>query len=188
MIRGERVTLRPTMKSDVETLRRWHDDPEVMRYWGEAMPLVSEGQFEDGFGPDGRFTKFERAGHFIICDEAMRPIGRIGFHEYSPENRHAELGIFIGEKDCWSKGYGSEAIVAFGHWYFNVKGAHRLWLNVFADNVRAQRAYEKIGFTREGTWREQSYIDGRWMDEYLYGLLRPEFNARYRPDLSDTAL
>ncbi len=152
------------------------------------MPLVTEGQFEDGFGPDGRFVKFEREGNFIICDETTRPIGRIGFHDYNPEDRHAGLAIFIGEKDVWSKGYGSEAIVAFGNWYFNIKGAHRLWLVVFADNLRAQRAYEKVGFVREGTWRENVYLDGKWADEHLYGLLRREYNARYRPDLGETAL
>lgn len=188
MIHGERVTLRPWRKSDLEAVRRWHDDGEVMRYWNETMPLVVEGQLEKGFEPGGRVTKFDENGEFIICDETTRPIGQLGYHDYSHRHRHAELAILIGEKDAWSKGYGSDAIVAFGHWFFNQKGAHRLWLVVFADNTRAQRAYEKVGFTREGTRREQVFMDGQWVDEHLYGLLRPEFNARYRPDLAEAAL
>lgn len=188
MIRGERVTLRPWRKSDLESVRRWHDDGEVKRFWNEAMPLVVEGYLEEGMQPGGRATKFDTEGHFIICDETARPIGQLSFHDYSHRHRHAELAILIGEKDAWSKGYGSEAVVAFGHWFFNQHGAHRLWLTVLADNLRAQRAYEKVGFTREGTWREHVYMDGRWVDEHLYGLLRSEFNVRYRPDLADTTL
>jgi len=50
------------------------------------------------------------------------------------------------------------------------------------DNARAQRAYEKVGFVREGTWREHAYHDGAWHDQHLDGILAGEFNARYRPD------
>jgi ribosomal-protein-alanine N-acetyltransferase len=188
VIHGERVTLRPVLRSDMEALRRWNDDSEVMRNFGGSMPLVAEGQFKDDFGPHGAFSKFERAGEFIICDEATRPIGQLGFFDYNPESRRADVWVLLGEKDVWSKGYGSDAMIAFSNWFFNQKGGHRLWLTVHGDNVRAQRAYEKVGFVREGAWREHEYVDGRWVDEHLYGLLRPEYNARYRPDMTDTAL
>lgn len=188
MIRGDRVILRPFQRADIAALQRWHDDGEVMRYWDETMPLVVESQWEKDFSPGGKFTRFGAEGFFAICNEEGDAIGRLGFHDYSHRHRHAELSILIGDKEYWGKGYGSDAIIAFGHWYFNQKGAHRLWLTVLATNPRAQRAYEKVGFTREGTWREQVYMDGQWVDEYLYGLLRPEFNARYRPDLARSDL
>jgi len=80
-------------------------------------------------------------------------------------------------------------IVLLNRWHDagEEKGAHRLWLAVLVTNVRAQRAYEKVGFTREGTWRESVYMNGGWVDEHLYGVLRTEFNARYRPELVHTA-
>lgn len=100
--------------------------------------------------------------------------------------RAAELSILIGEKDAWSKGYGSEAIVLLLDWLFNDRGAHRVWLEVFPENARAQRAYEKVGFVREGTLRETWLADGRWRDEYVYGILSREYNARYHPERDGT--
>ena len=46
MITGKRVTLRPFRREDLPILRRWHDDGEVMRYWGERQPVVAEDKFE----------------------------------------------------------------------------------------------------------------------------------------------
>ena len=178
MIRGERVTLRPFRREDLEALRRWHDDGEVMQFWGERLPLVAEGRFEEELAPGGRFTRFDMNGHFCVCDETDRPIGRLSYEGFRATERHAELGILIGEKDAWSKGYGSEAIRLLLDYLFNQRGAHRVWLTVQARNARAQRAYEKVGFRREGTWREHYYYDGAFHDEHIYGILAREFNER----------
>lgn len=178
MLRGPRVTLRPWTRDDLPALRRWHNDPEVMQYWGERAALVPEGMFEKDLAPDGRFTTFAESGFFCICDESGRAIGRIEYEDCKLPTRNAELAILIGEKDAWSRGYGSEAISVLLDYLFNEMDAHRVWLEVFAANVRAQRAYEKVGFVREGTWRESWFTEGQWHDAYLYGILRHEFVAR----------
>lgn len=178
MLRGPRVTLRPWTRDDLPALRRWHNDPEVMQYWGERAALVPEGMFEKDLATDGRFTKFEENGYFCICDETGRAIGRIDYEDLRLPYRGAELAILLGEKETWSKGYGSEAIVVLLDFLFNEMGAHRVWLEVFASNLRAQRAYEKVGFVREGTMREQWFSEGQWHDEHIYGILRDEFIAQ----------
>ncbi len=182
MIVGERVTLRPFQADDLPALRRWHDDGEAIRGYGPAQPLVPAHAFAAELAPGGRFTLFGTDGTFCICDEANRPIGLIDYAGLEPPALHCELGIYIGEQDAQSRGYGSEAIVLLLDWLFNQRAAHRVWLNTSVDNVRAQRVYEKVGFVREGTWREHAYYDGAWHDQHLYGILAREFNARYRPD------
>lgn len=182
MIRGKRVTLRPFRQDDLPRLRRWHDDGEVMQYWGERLPLVIEGQFAADLAPGGRFTTFETSAYFCVCDETDRPIGLVQAEGFGARDRRAQLGILIGERDFWDKGYGSEAVVLLLNWLFNHRNVHRVWLNVQANNPRAMRVYEKIGFVREGTWREHNFYDGRWHDEHLYGILADEFNARFRPE------
>lgn len=184
MIVGTRVTLRPFSLDDLDALRRWHDDPEVMRYWGDRHPILAAHAFEADLAPDGRFTKFEENGYFCICDETGRAIGRIDYEEFTLPERQAELSILIGERDAWSRGYGTEAITLLLEWLFNDRAAHRVWLEVFADNTRAQRAYEKAGFVREGTQRENWFVDGAWHDEHIYGILRREFNALHHPERS----
>jgi RimJ/RimL family protein N-acetyltransferase len=185
MLTGDRVTLRPFVQGDLPALRRWHADPEVMRHWGERGSIVEEHKFEADLAPGGRFTQFDKNGYFCICDADGRAIGRIEYEGLKLRQRTAELSILIGERDAWSMGYGSEAIVLLLDWLFNDRGARRVWLEVFAWNTRAQRAYEKVGFVREGTLRETWLMDGQWHDEHLYGILRREFNARYHPERAD---
>src|SRR6476660_5718214 len=130
MIVGTRVTLRPWSADDLPALRRWHDDPEVMRYWGDRFPIVAAHEFETDLAPNGRFTQFGENGYFCICDETGRAIGRIDYEGFSIPERTAELGILIGERDAWSAGYGTEAIALLLDWLFNDRGAHRVWLTV----------------------------------------------------------
>jgi len=150
-----------------------------MQYWGERAALTPAGTFEAELAPGGRFTKFGENGYFCICDETGRAIGRIDYEGLHLPECQAELSILIGEKDVWSRGYGSEAIGVLLDFLFNDMNAHRVWLEVFAENTRAQRAYEKAGFVREGTMRENWFAEGRWMDEHIYSILRSEFNARH---------
>ena len=185
MIRGERVELRPFRREDLPQLRRWHGDGAVMRYWGERLPLVREDDFAADLAPGGRFTTFGADGYFCICDETDRPIGLVQYEGSAARDRRVQMGILIGDRDAWGKGYGPEAVVLLLNWLFNHRGLHRIWLTIQANNARARRAYEKVGFVHEGTYREHNFYDGRWHDEDLYGILADEFNARYRPDLTE---
>ncbi len=177
MIVGKRVTLRPFQPEDLPALRAWHDDPNVMQYWGNRHPLVAAHAFEADIAPSGRFTTFGADGYFCICDESGRAIGRIEYEGFHIPDRSAELSILIGEKDAWSKGYGSEAMLLLLDWLFNDRGINRVWLEVYASNTRAQRAYEKVGFVREGTLRERWFMDGAWHDAHIYSILLREFTS-----------
>ncbi len=126
MIAGTRVALRPFLPEDLPALRRWHNDPEVMRFWNRRFPLLPAHSFEADIAPDGPFTRFGEDGYFCICDETGRAIGQIEYEGFRLPNRSAELSILIGEKDVWSKGYGSEALVLLLEWLFNERGIHRV--------------------------------------------------------------
>lgn len=64
-------------------------------------------------------------------------------------------------------------------WVFAQTAAHRLWLDCFADNARAQRVYEKLGFSRDGVLR-QAYRapDGSRLDLTMMAITRPQWMAR----------
>lgn len=187
MIDGVRLSLRPFRPDDLPHLRRWHADGAVMRWWGERLPVPPGAELEAALAPGGRFTRFEPSGAFCveICGDPARPIGLIQYEGSAPRDRRAQLGLLIGEPDAWGQGYGPEATVLLLNWLINHRNLHRVWLTVQANNRRAIRAYEKVGFRREGTFREHNFYDGRFNDELIFGILAPEFNARYRPDRSD---
>jgi ribosomal-protein-alanine N-acetyltransferase len=99
----------------------------------------------------------------------------IAYSHVDVDNGSTEIDIIIGEPDYRDRGYGTEAIRAFLGFLFETVGFHRVWLGTYEHNVRAQRAYEKAGFRREGAMRQSDWVDGRWVDTVIYGILEHEF-------------
>jgi len=85
------------------------------------------------------------------------------------------LAIGIGDHANWGQGYGREAIKLMLGFAFNELNLYRVQLSVFSYNQRALALYEKLGFQREGTFREFLHRDGQRYDMFLYGLLRREW-------------
>ena len=93
-------------------------------------------------------------------------------------NGSAELGIFIGEKAEWGKGYGTDAVNALVDFGFDSLRLERIWLNVWTENDRARRSYEKAGFVHEGTLRHDRYEGGRYTDGHIMSILHDEWQSR----------
>jgi RimJ/RimL family protein N-acetyltransferase len=180
IIRGERVYLRPAERSDLETFVRWFADADVTHYLMARAPFsaaMEERWFDQMVEKQGK-TDY----HFVLClvDEG-RPIGTVGLHQLDLENGSAAFGISIGEKAEWNKGYGTEALQAICDFGFGRLRLERIWLDVYAPNKAAQRAYEKAGFVVEGTLRNALFADGRHMDVLRMALLHDEWLALPRP-------
>src|SRR6267378_3834328 len=68
-------------------------------------------------------------------------------------NRSGELGIALGRRDCWGKGFGTDAVRTLCRWGFAELNLHRVHLKVYEDNPRGIACYEKVGFRQEGRLR-----------------------------------
>lgn len=180
ILRGERVYLRPAERSDLETFVRWLSDAEVARYLAVRSPLsqaMEEKWFDQVVEQQGRDRY-----HYVICLLADgRPLGAADLREINLEDGRAAFGIVIGEKDEWNRGYGTDALNAICDFGFGQLRLERIELDVYADNKRAQRSYEKAGFQHEGTLRHGHFADGRFMDVERMALLRDEWLALDRP-------
>jgi RimJ/RimL family protein N-acetyltransferase len=99
----------------------------------------------------------------------------IAYNRIDARNRSTEIDIVIGDPAHRDRGYGTDAIRAFLAFLFDIVGLHRVWLGTYYHNARAQRAYEKCGFVREGLMRQSDWVDGRWVDTVIYGILEHEF-------------
>ena len=119
----------------------------------------------------------ERPFIIEIPDESSiyKPIGDCEFSNFDWRSRKAEVGISIGEKSYWGHGYGTDAMRVLVNYGFNMLNLNRISLKVFSFNKRAIRSYEKVGFTVEGTLREEIYKDGKYVDVLVMGLLRNEW-------------
>jgi len=177
---GDRIYLRPLEMDDIDSFITWLNDQDVRHYLNRTSPLnrIREKDFVENLYKDDRDIVLG-----IVLKENDQLIGNIALHRISIPYRHAGLGIFIGNKDCWSKGYGTEALRLMMGYGFDQLNLHRIFLTVLGFNARAIRAYEKVGFKREGVFREHIYRDGKYHDIYYMGILESEWR-----DLNGTNL
>jgi len=177
VIVGKRVRLRPIRREDVPVLLRWMNDSELMRLWARPVPLVTEQELLRDL--EGRFSRFDVAGYFMIEREDGAPIGRIDFEGLDERTRSAEVMLLIGEAESRGRGYGTDALITLLGYLFRQRNLHRVWLGVLDWNAPAIRSYEKVGFTVEGRLREDLYFDGRYHDQLVMSILRDEFEMRW---------
>jgi RimJ/RimL family protein N-acetyltransferase len=150
VLRGRRVTLRPFSAGfsdeELSQLFRWSRDDEVLALAGGSPLDVSLGRFRDLFRAQlsGRNSDHEQM--FAILDADGRLIGRTGLIAIDRKERRAELGIVIGEPDCWDRGYGRDAVRALVDFGFGVLGLARIVLHTYPENERARRAFRAAGF------------------------------------------
>ena len=182
MIQGKLTMLRAIERHDLDALLRWSNDAEAMYFWAEPYKTMSrdelDGRYGSGLGGStGRthwllITTRDAAGH-------GEPIGRIGYVDLDRRNRHTEIAIMIGERDYWGRGYGSDALIAYLGYLFHELNLHKVWLRVEEFNERAQRAYAKCGFQRDGAFREHTFLGGRYYDSIIMSILEDDFRAKH---------
>ena len=177
---GPRCRLRAVEKTDVELFLKWMNDPEVTENLVNVGPLstIEEERWIENM------LKSHPAEHAMVIDiedhtkpGSYRAIGNCQLIDIDWRNRSAELGIMIGEKSCWDKGYGSEVVGIMLMHGFNTLNLHRIWLRVYEKNKRGIRAYEKAGFVYEGKFRQAHYQHGQYFDVHLMSVLKSEWTV-----------
>jgi RimJ/RimL family protein N-acetyltransferase len=175
MLAGERVRLRPVERDDLPTYVRWFGDPDVRRHLAIFLPF-SLAQEERWY--EGLLERIDRQSDVMLAIETADGvhIGNVGLGGINWKDRHAELGIAIGEKSCWGQGYGTDAVRTLLRLAFGEMNLNRVSLRVDVDNHRAIRCYERTGFQREGRLREAVFRGGAYVDQYVMAILASEFD------------
>lgn len=175
IIYGERIRLRAVERDDLKKYHEWLNDPEVTRGLALYLPL-SMADEENWFDAMTKRDPNEKPFAIEIKKgKNWKLIGNCGFHALENQNRCGEVGIVIGDKTEWNKGYGAEAMTLLQRHGFETLNLNRVYLQVYADNVRAVRSYEHAGFVLEGRLREANYKHGKYEDVLLMGVLRSEW-------------
>ena len=178
MIYGERVRLRATERNDIKKFYVWVNDPDVTRYLSLYLPMSTVDE-ENWFDAMTKLDQREKTLVIEVRDgDGWKVIGNCGVFGIDPVNRLGELGIMLGEKGEWNKGYGTEVMLLLVRHCFDMLNFNRVYLRVYAENLRAKRSYEKAGFVEEGRLRESVYKHGKYDDVIVMSILRSEWIAR----------
>ncbi len=171
---GSKVYLRPLDLEDIAALTMWLNDAEVTRHLRVHRPLTRMAE-------EAYLRKLSESESDVVLGIMVREteqfIGVAGLHQLDPRNRHAQFGIFVGEKSAWGKGYGTEATRLMVCHAFDTLNLNRVWLHVYEYNERAVRVYQKVGFQIEGRLRQDTFRDGRYWDTLVMAVLRDEWRT-----------
>ena len=177
MLTGEHVMLGPYHPGIKPLLAKWFNALAVSIPSGDIPrplpPEAIDAEYE-------RCIKSEDRVDFIIYErESTRPIGVVNLRDIDRFHRTAELGIAIGEQECWNKGYGSETCFMILDYGFNGLGLHNIVLDPVSFNERAIRSYQRVGFREIGRRREAHRIGNRVFDLVLMDCLASEFKSPF---------
>jgi RimJ/RimL family protein N-acetyltransferase len=169
-LRGERVVLRPLGREHLARCVTWFNDREVTYFLGREEPLTMEEEVR--WFNDYRAKVDEEIYAIEVNGDH---VGNVGLHNIDRRNRKASIGIVIGEKASWSKGYGTDAMRTVLRYAFRDLRLHKVNLDVIDYNERAIRVYEKCGFVREGVRRDELWKRGRFVNLVRMSILEDEF-------------
>lgn len=176
ILRGERVWLRALETSDI--LDTSLNDVELAHHAGFRR---SFSRLEGERYAQHLATQGDNEVSFAICPLGEdRGIGSCGLRDIDRTNGSAEVSIFIGAREDWSKGYGTDAMAALLDFAFGALRLERVWLRVFDYNERAVRSYEKAGFVQEARLRHDRFHRGAHHDVFLMAIVRPDWEAMDR--------
>jgi RimJ/RimL family protein N-acetyltransferase len=175
MLSGKNIRLRATEPTDLPNMVRWMNDPDVIENLLIYTPLssVEEQNWYDNMikGPKEEHVYTIE----ILENDEWIPVGSTGFHSVDMKSRGAEIGISIGEKKYWNRGYGRDAMHLMLRHAFNDLNLNRVYLYVFETNERAKKAYLAAGFVEEGRLRQDIFKNGRYLDTFIMSVLRNEW-------------
>ncbi|MEZ4668643.1 MAG: GNAT family protein [Anaerolineae bacterium] len=177
MLHGKRVTLRGMTRDDMERLWQFNNDVEVELAGGGDPPMPQslprlQAEYDQNVGSGGR----DGAAFAIEADGLF--IGQCALFNFDEVAHTAELGITIGDKAYWGKGYGREAITLLLDYAFRLRNLRKVWLKVNGNNERGIGAYRACGFVEEGRLRAQVWSNGQYIDLVQMGVLREEWQAQ----------
>lgn len=182
---GDRVVLRPfLLDQDAAALREMLQDPEAIRLTGSGHRTgdipgwddTAEARFWDWY--DTRNAQPDRLDLAVVDKASGQAVGEAVLNDWNGGNRSCSFRILLGPRGR-DRGLGTEVtrlIVGYG---FEQLGLHRIELQVYAFNPRAQRVYEKAGFVVEGALRDALRWDGRWVDATVMSILAAEWDQHH---------
>ena len=165
-----KVTIRKFQKTDIPKKVEWINNPQNNQFLHYDIPISIQGTekwFDSHEGETGRYD--------AVIEADGIPVGTIGLLSIDRKNSKAEFYIAMGETDYKGKGVARKATALILQYGFSTLGLNRIYLFTEAENMAAQRMFEKVGFKKEGCIRQDILSHGKYADRMIYGYLREDW-------------
>lgn len=181
IITGEKVVLRPFEEKDCDVMYAILNEPDLKKLTGSvssdeeayAAPQPEERK-EIHQWYKTRNDQNNRLDLAVVHKESNQVVGEVVFNEYDEETDNVNFRVLLSEASC-NKGLGTEAISLFIQYGMEELELHKIGLEVYSFNPRAEKVYQKVGFKLEGIKREEFIYNQEYIDVKIYGMLQADY-------------
>ena len=174
------VFLTPLKNSDTDALYEWQNSAKIRDLtMGFRFP-VQTSTVENWI----KKVEDQNSKSLVVYGIRVKTvlIGLVSLHHIDQYQRKSLLGIYIGNNEQQRKGVGFIATTLILDFAFNGLDFRKVGLEVVERNQNAISLYEKVGFVKEGTKREEYFVDGKYLDTHVYGILKNDFKMNIPHD------
>jgi len=154
---GTLIRLREKHIDDAPRDYEWRKDPELAEYDAARPMTMPYRNFLATMTDDLSYPSSYRRTFAIEDIATGRHIGNVMYYGYDPMLQEAELGITIGDREYWSRGFGTDTVRTMLQYLFDERGLRRVYLHTLSWNYRAQTAFGRAGFLRTRHVRRDGY-------------------------------
>lgn len=163
---GEKIYLKLLKPEDVTTSYvNWLNDEEINQFlecrW-KPHTLEEIKEYVDKIDSDESNYLFG-----IYIKEINEYVGNIKIGEINKNHRYADIGLLIGNKNAWGKGYGSEAIKLVTQFAKNELNLNKLVAGIYGNNIGSYKAFIKSGYQEAARYKKHRYYKGNYIDEIV---------------------
>ena len=176
----DRLLIRPLRLDDAKAMFEYRSDPVANQYQGWIPKTLLD---VDDFILNRVSSTVDLIGTWfqfvIIRKENNELIGDIGLHFFDSDKYQVEIGCTLN-KTQHKKGYATEALTAINNYVFNELKKRRIIASIDPRNIDSIRLFERLGFRKEAHFKESLLINGEWVDDLIYAILKDEWSYKMK--------
>lgn len=175
MIKGKEIFLRHVQVAELDTLISLMNNPDFKGEYTRTL-LKSPSLFKKDFESNG-FSS-ENSELFVIANNENEILGTIGHFITVNYSSARELGFSVFKSESRGRGFATEAVKLITQYLFQNYGINRIQICMPVEHLACEKVAINSGFTKEGIIRGSIFVRGKFLDTYMYSMLRAEFEKK----------
>jgi RimJ/RimL family protein N-acetyltransferase len=173
-LESSRLIIRPINCDDKYEIFNYRCDTETNKYQGWIPKTINDVEsFINNISK--QINEPETWFQFAVIEKQHHEIiGDLGIHFIDKDNKQVEIGCTLNKKSH-NQGYATESIKKVIDYLFNDLNKHRIIASIDPENKNSIRLVERIGFRKEAHFVESLYLNGKWVDDLIYALLKKDW-------------
>lgn len=179
MWKGRKIILEQLQETDAETLQSWYVDREFRMTYDEYASVDLETIRKEirQSRADIRDPKTEKVVYMVRRKADQRPIGLACLRKLDRKSGNAELVLGIGDKEMRLSGYGVDILIVLLDIVYYELGMEKAYMLIFDNNNLGLKSAISFGLITEGKMRKQAFVEGKYVDQWILGLLKEEYES-----------